>query len=106
MLLPLLFATCMALGDVLVLCGIKAAKCGMYNLSTVLPVGMLLYAFQPLLFSLSLNYATMTVMNMLWDVISDVLVTMAGLFYFKENLSPTKFAGLACALSAVVLLNI
>jgi hypothetical protein len=52
-------------------------------------IPMLLYAIQPHVFLASMKYQNMTSMNLLWDVISDVLVTGTGLYYFKETLSPS-----------------
>jgi len=80
-----------------------------YTLGTIswvyLPIGMMIYGLQPLIFLKSLQYETMTVMNILWDMISDVLVTGIGLFYFKEKLSSIKMLGLAFAFIAIVLLS-
>ena len=70
-----------------------------------IPLSMGLYALQPLIFLQSLQYETMTVMNILWDIISDFMVTAEGLFYFKEKLSPLKYFGLALAFVAIVILS-
>jgi multidrug transporter EmrE-like cation transporter len=47
----------------------------------------------------------MIVMNLLWDLISDVLVTANGLLYFKETLSQKKFIGVIFSLIGIYLLS-
>jgi multidrug transporter EmrE-like cation transporter len=69
----------------------------------VLPT--LIYALQPWIFFKSLTFESMTVMNLLWDVISDLLVTIVGLYYFKEELSPRKMAGVFMSFIAMCLLG-
>lgn len=49
---------------------------------------------QPLIFLQSLNYETMTVMNILWDITSYVIVSLIGLIYFNEGLTIHKKIGL------------
>lgn len=102
--IPLLFATFMAGADVIVLGWLKKFSLGEISWK-VIPVGMLVYGLQPIVFLQSLKYETMTVMNILWDVISDLLVTGAGMFYFKEELSGLKKVGLAFAFVAIILLS-
>ncbi len=65
----------------------------------------LLYAFQPLIFYFGLSHTSMTVLNLLWDVLSDVLVTASGLFYFKEKMSMKKYIGITFGLLAVLFLT-
>jgi drug/metabolite transporter (DMT)-like permease len=102
--IPLLFATFMAGIDAIVLGWLKEYSLGIISWK-LLPVGILIYALQPLVFLQSLKYETMTIMNILWDVISDIFVTCAGLFYFKEKISKIKQIGLALAFIAIILLS-
>jgi len=104
-LIPLGFASVMALIDAIVLSWLKSYSIGTITWNAILPIGMLVYSLQPLLFLKSLQYETMTVMNILWDIISDVSVTLVGLFYFKEKLSIVKQLGLTFAFIAIILLS-
>ena len=99
---PIALATLMASMDVVVLAWIKDYSLGLLPWKYIL-IGMMLYGLQPLLFLQSLRYETMTVMNMSWDLISDILVTATGLLYFKEKLTPMKQLGLGFAFVAIVL---
>jgi multidrug transporter EmrE-like cation transporter len=100
--IPILLATLMASMDVVVLAWIKDYSLGLLSWKMI-PIGMLLYGLQPLIFLQSLRYETMTVMNISWDLISDILVTATGLLYFKEKLTPMKQLGLGFAFIAIVL---
>jgi len=98
------YATCMALIDVIVLGWMKEYTLGDLS-SFYVPIGMFLYSLQPFIFLKSLHHETMTVMNILWDLISDVLVTGTGLLYFKEKLSSIKQLALALAFISIVLFS-
>jgi len=94
----------MALIDVVVLGWMKDYS--LHDLSSwYVPLGMFLYGLQPAIFLRSLQYETMTVMNILWDLISDVLVTGAGLLYFKEKLTPIKQLALVLAFVSIILFS-
>jgi len=82
---------------------IKAIHLGWFNKSMMI-VPTFLYAIQPWLFSASMQYESMVVMNLIWDVISDLMVTASGLFFFKEKVSRTKMLGVFLAMIAVVLM--
>ena len=103
--LPMAIASFMALIDTIVFSSLKEYTLGTFTWQGVIPLSMILYSFQPYIFLKSLKYETMTVMNIMWDVISDIFVTIVGLFYFKETLSPLKMTGLAFAFIAIVLLS-
>ena len=100
--IPIVLATLMASMDVVVLAWIKDYSLGLVSWKMI-PIGMMIYGLQPLLFLQSLRYETMTVMNISWDLISDILVTATGLLYFKEKLTPMKQLGLGFAFVAIVL---
>jgi multidrug transporter EmrE-like cation transporter len=69
----------------------------------VLPT--LVYALQPWIFLKSLSFESLTVMNLLWDLISNVLVTLVGLLYFAEDIGPRKMAGVVLSFVAMCLLG-
>ena len=100
--LPILFAVGMASIDAIVLPILKYINQGTYPISLMI-VPVLIYAFQPILFYLSLNYSTLTSMNILWDLMSDVIVTIIGLLYLKEKLHVTSKLGLVFAFIAIIL---
>lgn len=102
---PLGFGAAMALIDAFMLSLLKYITKGGASASwIVLPI--LIYACQPILFYISLQYESMTVMNLLWDVISDVLVTFVGLVMFKEAIGPYKKAGVIFSFLSIILMTL
>jgi drug/metabolite transporter (DMT)-like permease len=63
------------------------------------------YGSQTLIFFNSLRYETMTVMNVLWDVMSDVIVTIIGLFILKEVVTKKKIIGICFGFVSLYLLS-
>ena len=103
--MPLQFGVSMALIDTFMLSFLKYVRS--QNLSVYwIAVPMVIYMLQPILFYTSLGYETMTVMNLLWDVISDVLVTFIGLVLFKETIGPYKKAGVIFSFLSIVLMSL
>ncbi len=99
------FGGAMALIDAFILSSLKAFHLGWFQWRGVIIIAMLVYSFQPLLFLESLKHNSLTVMNLLWDVMSDVLVTSIGLFYFSEKLTRFKKAGVLLSIVSIVLLT-
>ena len=46
---------------------------------------IILYAVQPVLFKISVDYTTMTNTNLMWDITSDILVSLIGFWILKER---------------------
>jgi multidrug transporter EmrE-like cation transporter len=101
---PLVYGLCMALIDVFSLSLLKGIHLGLIS-KTLRFLAVIVYGMQPLIFLASLNFETLTVMNLLWDVMSDVLVSIVGLYFFKEQLSSTKKLGVILSLVAIFLLS-
>ena len=101
---PLVYGTYMATVDVFVLGILKAINLGWVS-KTLIFLPTLIYAMQPWVFLTSLSHESLTVMNLLWDVISDVLVTVEGLYFFQEKISRTKMLGVGLSLISVFLLS-
>jgi drug/metabolite transporter (DMT)-like permease len=103
--IPIAFASLMAFIDTAVLAGLKYYSIDHLSYGIFVPIGMLVYSLQPLIFLESLQFESMTVMNILWDLMSDLMVTISGLLYFKEKISSLKMLGLAFAFIAIALLS-
>ena len=63
----------------------------------------LLYALQPWIFFNGLAFTSMTVLNLSWDLISSILVTISGVLYFRESLTEYRFVGVLFALVSITL---
>jgi multidrug transporter EmrE-like cation transporter len=44
-------------------------------------------------------------MNLLWDLLSSVIVTIAGCFFFKEEICTTKWVGILLSFVSIYLLG-
>jgi multidrug transporter EmrE-like cation transporter len=103
-LVPLVYGTYMATVDVFMLGLLKAISLGWVN-SALIFLPTLIYAMQPWVFLASLKFESLTVMNLLWDVMSDVLVTAMGLYFFKEQITRTKMLGVGLSFISILLLT-
>ena len=63
-----------------------------------------IYALQPWIFLSAMSSETMTVMNLTWDLTSDILVTLMGLLFFKEKLGAVRMCGALLAMVSMALL--
>ena len=103
---PLAFGTVMAGIDVFMLGIIKTVSLNQSKLLRWMVIPTIAYAIQPWIFLQSLKFESLIVMNLMWDLISDVLVTLFGFFYFKEQLGPYKTIGVVLSLFSMALMSI
>ncbi len=99
------YGATMALGDSIILSTLRAFSLGWIKTKIVVVLAMLFYSFQPLIFLKSLSHNSLTVMNLLWDVMSDVSVSIIGLFYFGEKLTKFKKMGVFLSIISIILLT-
>jgi hypothetical protein len=95
----------MAVIDGVILSFLKAYNLGWITWNGIIMISMLIYSFQPLIFLGSLKNNGLIVMNLLWDVMSDVVVTAVGLYYFSEKLSNIKMLGVFLSFISILLLT-
>jgi hypothetical protein len=101
-LIPLGFAGLMALIDAFSLTLLKKISTKALSFSFV-PIAMLIYAIQPFIFLEALNFESMTVMNILWDLSSDIIVTFIGIFILGEKIGFRKSIGIVLSFIAIYL---
>ncbi len=68
-------------------------------------VPILIYAANPLIFLNAMKTETLTVMNLVWDLTSVLLITLIGLFVFRETLPPLKVLGVFVSLIGLFLMT-
>lgn len=98
----LLIGILLAMSDVVNMSLMKFINLGKVGVLWMI-VPTILYMLQPWVFYLGLGSTSMTVLNLSWDLFSDVLVTIVGLLFFRESVSPTKKYGVGFALLALCL---
>jgi drug/metabolite transporter (DMT)-like permease len=101
-LIPLGFAGLMAMIDAFALSLLKKISTKALSFSFI-PIAMLIYAIQPFIFLESLNFESMTVMNILWDLSSDIIVTFIGIFVLGEKIGFRKAVGIVLSFVAIYL---
>lgn len=95
----------LAFSDVFNLGLLKMLRTGQLKNHAWIGLPTVLYACQPLIFYYGLGHTSMTVLNLLWDVLSDIMVSASGLLYFKETLTMKKYIGISFAIMAVIFLS-
>lgn len=101
-----LYALLMASIDGMVIPLLKAKHLGMLKGIWMFPLAMLVYSIQPLIFYNAMSVESMSVMNILWDVMSDVIVTIIGFVVFGETFTVQQWLGLAFSLIGITLLGL
>lgn len=99
----LFFGTLFGLIDAIALPIVKGVSIGWKPLWMIIPV--LLYSFNPFIFLKALSSESLTIMNLVWDLSSDVIVTLIGLFMFKETIPKTKMIGVALSFISLFLMT-
>ena len=103
--LALIIGSILAVSDASMMSIMKGISQGTIPYTYMIIVAIV-YLIQPFLFMFGLNHTTMTIMNLSWDLMSDIIVTLVGLLYFRESLSHKKSMGVLFALLAIVLFSI
>jgi len=80
---------------------IKESKLSTKLTNIYMLIPTLVYAIQPWIFKYSLNFTSMTIMNLLWDISSDLIVSFIGLFILNESLNRFQIIGVILAISSI-----
>jgi multidrug transporter EmrE-like cation transporter len=97
------FGTTLALIDVIIMPIIKLVSAGKLSI-WAMGIATILYATTPWIFLKALDVEGMGVMNVMWDLLSIVLVTLFGLVVMGEKVNTMKKIGLALSCLCVYLL--
>ena len=102
---PIIFGILLALVDVIVLAMLKMRHDGTIKTNSVFLLAFIIYGCQSIIFYKSLDYGSMIQMNLIWDLTSDILVTIIGLCYFKEATSTNQKIGIFLGILSLLLLK-
>jgi drug/metabolite transporter (DMT)-like permease len=84
--IPFVFASILSSVDVLAFGLVKEVDMKELNPYFVI-IAMLLYAIQPLILWKALQYETLTIVNVMWNIISSIFIAILGLGLLQEKLS-------------------
>ena len=82
---------------------VKGVSTGWNPLLMIIPV--VLYGISPFILLSALKQETLTIMNLVWDLTSDLTVTFIGLVGFAEKISPIKSIGIVFSFIGLVLMT-
>ena len=97
-LLPILFGLAMALIDITMMGTLKFIDQGKLAYNIGFPIATLLYAFEPYVFLKAMTHSNMLTTNLIWNLASNILVTLAGVFFFKEKIKGLKWLAIGLSL--------
>jgi multidrug transporter EmrE-like cation transporter len=96
--LPIVFGTVMALIDISMMGTLKLVDQGKLAYAIGFPVATLLYAFEPYVFLKAMTHSNMVTTNLIWNLASNILVTLTGVFFFRESIKGLKWLAIALSL--------
>jgi multidrug transporter EmrE-like cation transporter len=102
--LPVFFGTILASLDIAMMGTAKMVSEGSlpFYSGSALAVGM--YALVPIIFIRALKYEGMVVTNLVWNLVSNIIVTLQGVLIFGESVKGLRWVGIAMSLVALALL--
>ena len=100
----ILFGLVFAMIDAISLPTIKAVRLGSLGGAWMI-VPFVLYACSPFVFLHGLKSESLTILNLVWDLSSDLVITLIGLFFFMEKISYTKMIGVALSFVSLILMT-
>jgi multidrug transporter EmrE-like cation transporter len=89
--------------DAIALPIVKGVSLGWKPLWMAIPA--LVYLINPFIFLKALSTESLAIMNLVWDLSSDVIVTLIGVFIFKEYIPRTKMIGVVLSFISLFLMT-
>ena len=99
--LPIAFGTLMAFLDIGMMGLVKMVSTGGITDSVGVPLAVAIYALQPLIFLRAINYEGMVVTNLIWNMLSNVIVTLQGIIFFGESIKGLRWIGIGMSMVAL-----
>jgi multidrug transporter EmrE-like cation transporter len=102
--LPVIFGTLMAFIDICMMSILKMIHIGTMNKLIGIPLSISLYAIEPLIFLKAMNYEGMVVTNLVWNLMSNIIVTLQGILIFGERIKNLRWLGICMSLVSLALM--
>ena len=102
--LPIFFGTAMALLDIFMMSSVKMISKGTLPYSWGIPLSVGIYALEPLIFLKAMKYEGMVVTNLVWNLMSDVVVTLQGILIFGESIKGLRWLGVCMSIFSLGLM--
>ena len=98
----LFFGIMLSLNDVINMSIVKNISTGLLA-QNWLYLAYFLYGFQMIIFSNGIKVTGMSVLNLTWNLISNLIITIIGIYYFKESITYLEKIGILFAMFALIL---
>jgi multidrug transporter EmrE-like cation transporter len=101
--LPIVFGIVMALIDISMMGTLKLVDQGKLAYAIGFPIATLLYAFEPYVFLKAMSNSNMVITNLIWNLASNILVTLSGVFFFGESIQTPKWLAIGMSLVSLAI---
>ena len=102
--LPIFFGATMAVIDIFMMSSVKMIHNGTLSGIVGIPLSVGIYALEPLIFLKAMNYEGMVVTNLVWNLMSNIIVTMQGVLIFGETIKGLRWLGITMSIASLALL--
>lgn len=102
--LPVFFGTLMAVLDIFMMSFLKMISIGTMPSWWGVPLSVSIYALQPLIFLKAMKYDGMVATNLIWNLMSNIIVTLQGIIIFGESIKGLRWVGIGMSLLSLCLL--
>jgi len=102
--LPIFFGTVMAIIDIFMMGSVKMIHNRTLPTTYGIPLSIGLYSLEPLVFLKAMNYEGMVVTNLVWNLMSNVIVTLQGVLIFGESIKGLRWVGILMSIISLTLL--
>jgi hypothetical protein len=99
--LPIAFGVAMALLDICMLSLTKLVSIGKLSYWTGMPLAVGIYGLQPIVCLKSVQYGGIIATNLVWNLVSDIIVTLQGIFVFGESIKGLRWVGIGMSFVAL-----
>ena len=66
----------------------------------------IIYGFQIILFYYGLRFTTMIELNIVWNIVSSIVIAIMGIYFFSEILSNKKIIAMILGLLSIILFSL
>jgi len=101
----IIIGSCLSLIDIISMGIIKQINLGILQQNWI-SIAFILYGSQMLIFNYGLSTTSMTTLNLTWNLFSNIVITILGIFYFKENITHLETYGIGFAIFALFLFGL
>ena len=101
--LPIFFGVVMASFDIVMMSVAKMVSLKQISYNIGLPIAAVIYSIQPYFFMKALNYENMVVTNLVWNLVSDIIVTLQGVFIFGESIAGLRWIAICMSIVSLTI---